>query len=136
MILTDTGPLVAIFNPGERVNHSRCTALLPNLLAPLVTTLPCLTEAMYLLNEVRGWYGQSQLWQLFLDGTLVLFDIDELQMERMQSLMKKYADVPMDFADASLVVAAGDLGTRKIFTLDSDFSVYRHNGRKSFEIIP
>jgi predicted nucleic acid-binding protein len=50
--------------------------------------------------------------------------------------MEKYKDRPMDLADASLVVASEILGTNKIFTLDSDFSVYRINGRKHFEIIP
>jgi predicted nucleic acid-binding protein len=50
--------------------------------------------------------------------------------------MEKYKDIPMDFADASLVAAAERLGTNKIFTLDSDFYIYRINGRKHFEIIP
>lgn len=50
--------------------------------------------------------------------------------------MDKFSDLPMDFADASLVLAAEILGTSKVFTLDSDFTIYRINGRKAFEIIP
>ena len=60
--------------------------------------------------------------------------VDEFM--RMSALMEKYKDIPMDFADASLVAAAERLGTNRIFTLDSDFYIYRINGRKHFEIIP
>lgn len=50
--------------------------------------------------------------------------------------MEKYKDTPMDLADASLVVAAETLGLRRIFTLDSDFYVFRINDRDAFEVIP
>jgi predicted nucleic acid-binding protein len=50
--------------------------------------------------------------------------------------MTKYSDLPMDFADASLVAVAERMGLSRVFTLDrSDFSVYRRNGRSPFEII-
>lgn len=64
------------------------------------------------------------------------FHLNVDEFIRMSALMEKYKDTPMDLADASLVVAAEILGTNKIFTLDSDFNVYRINGRKHFEIIP
>lgn len=54
----------------------------------------------------------------------------------MKFLMEKYQDTPMDFADASLVSAAEILNTNKIFTLDTDFYVYRINETESFEVIP
>jgi uncharacterized protein len=54
----------------------------------------------------------------------------------MSVLMEKYQDTSMDFADASLVAAAESLKIKKIFTLDSDFYVYRINETESFEIIP
>jgi uncharacterized protein len=63
------------------------------------------------------------------------FQVDSNEFIRMKQLMEKYKDMPMDFADASLVVAAENLGTNKVFTLNSDFAVYRIAGRKSFEII-
>ena len=54
----------------------------------------------------------------------------------MAELMEKYRDTPMDLADATLVAAAETLNITRIFTLDSDFQVYRINGRTPFEIIP
>ena len=50
--------------------------------------------------------------------------------------MAKYADLPMDLADATLVALAEERGQRRIFTLDSDFRVYRINGRGRFETLP
>ena len=50
--------------------------------------------------------------------------------------MEKYADRPMDFADATLVVLAEDLDTDLVFTVDNDFNVYRIRGRKRFRVAP
>ncbi len=50
--------------------------------------------------------------------------------------MEQYLDVPMDLADASLVVAAEALNQQQIFTLDTDFYIYRFQGKLSFEIVP
>ena len=58
------------------------------------------------------------------------------ETDRMYSLMEKYQDMPMDLADASLVATAETLQLRRVFTLDSDFRVYRVNEREPFEIVP
>jgi hypothetical protein len=50
--------------------------------------------------------------------------------------MDKYADTPMDLADATLVALAEETGQRKIFSLDSDFHVYRIRGRQRFVVVP
>jgi len=91
---------------------------------------------MYLLGKTWGWYGQFRLWYMIQNEIVDVFNVERDHLLRMSELMKKYRDVPMDFADASLVAAAEALGTNKIFTLDSDFNIYRMNGRKHFEIIP
>jgi len=57
-------------------------------------------------------------------------------MGRMQALMEKYKDVPMDLADASLVVLAETSGVRQVFTLDTDFYIYRIASKESFDVIP
>ena len=54
----------------------------------------------------------------------------------MQSLMEKYKDVPMDLADASLVALAEETGLRQVFTLDTDFFIYRISNKNSFDVIP
>lgn len=91
---------------------------------------------MYLLHQFAGWNGQKALWDMILKTPIPAFHLDIDEFIRMNVLMEKYKDTPMDLADASLVAAAETFGTNKIFTLDSDFYVYRINGRKHFEIIP
>jgi hypothetical protein len=51
--------------------------------------------------------------------------------------MKKYADLPMDFADATLVLLADELGTGDILTLDQrGFRTYRFRGSRRFNLVP
>jgi uncharacterized protein len=57
-------------------------------------------------------------------------------MVRMRDLMEKYADLPMDFADASLVAVSERLKIGKVFTLDRHFRVYKPRHTSSFEIAP
>ena len=103
MILIDTGPLVALIDAGQGEVHTRCVEAHRKLTGPLLTTWPCLTEAMYFLSELRGWAGQRILWQFLERKALYLHCADELEWQRMRALMEKYRDVPMDLADASLV---------------------------------
>lgn len=79
---------------------------------------------------------QNLVWQYIINGTLRVHSLSEAEITRMQALMEKYKDTPMDFADASLVAAAETLGLRRMFTLDSDFYVYRLADGKAFEVVP
>jgi len=91
---------------------------------------------MYLLGRAGGWPGQQALWRLVLREDLVLAEASPASNRRAAHLMARYADRPMDLADATLVVLAEERGLSRIFTLDSDFRIYRINGRKRFELIP
>lgn len=135
MTLTDTGPLVGIIDADDD-HHAACTAELPRLASPMVTPWPCFTEAMYLLGESLGHSGQEDLWELVDKGLLVIHESSLAERIRMRELMVKYKDTPMDLADSSLVAAAEVLGVRRIFTVDSDFVVYRLPGKQAFEIVP
>ena len=121
MILVDTGPLVALFDLRD-AQHSRCRAVLRTLQEPLYTTVAVLTEAMlspgsYVADRLREFIGQ---------GGLAVWFMNEAGLQRAFELMEQYADHPMDLADASLIVAAEVLPTRKIFTIDrQDFATYR-----------
>ena len=64
------------------------------------------------------------------------YHLSETEISRMQELMEKYHNVPMDLADVSLVVIAETTGLRQIFTLDDDFYIYRIRERDSFEVVP
>ena len=136
MIIVDAGPLVALIDKGQTDAHEKCSAVLRQLSGPLLTSWPCLAEAMYLLGKLRGWEGQKALWN-YLEVKAVLIHYQyEPESARMRVLMEKYANVPMDLADASLVVIAETAGLRQVFTLDDDFYIYRINNRDSFEVIP
>lgn len=137
MILIDTGPLVALIDKADKDKNEKCTSIFRSLRQPLVTTWPCLTEALYFLGDRRGWKGQGSLWVLFTRGSIRLHTPNSDEWKRVRELMEQYQDTPMDFADASLVSLAEVTGANKIFTLDKkDFGIYRINGRDPFEIIP
>jgi predicted nucleic acid-binding protein len=135
VILTDTGPIVAILDADD-AHHRACTSLLPMLQGPLLTTTPCFVEAMYLVYRAAGYPGQEMLWDLRRRNVLAVRSLTDIELDRTAVLMEQYRDSPMDFADASLVVAAEALGTTRLFTLDSHFYGYRINGKAPFDVIP
>lgn len=128
MTLCDTGPLVALVDRDDP-HHARCVAALQTLPAqPLLTTWPCLTEAMYLLWRAGGLPAQDELWGYLADRLVVLHIPATTEWERIRTLMQQYHDAPMDLADASLVTAAERCQLRRIFTLDRHFYAYRIDG--------
>lgn len=135
MTLTDAGPLVAVIDADE-ADHDACVAALDEIELPLVTTWPAFTEAMYLLGGAGGIHGQRALWRLVETGRLRIAELSEEAVRRSARLMDKYADTPMDLADATLVAYAEEHGHRRIFTIDSDFAIYRIHGRQRFELLP
>ena len=135
MTLTDAGPLIAILDADE-ADHEACLAAVDELQLPLVTTWPVLTEAMYLIGSAGGIRGQQGLWLLLRSGRLTIGDLSPDSIRRSAQLMEKYADTAMDLADATLVAFAEEHGHRRIFTLDSDFTVYRIHGRQRFDVVP
>jgi uncharacterized protein len=73
---------------------------------------------------------------LIAKGAIHVHHSNDDELNRMTELMARYEDTPMDFADASLVVLAERTGIKTVFTFDSDFAVYRINGKDPFELIP
>ncbi|TAM70710.1 MAG: PIN domain-containing protein [Microbacteriaceae bacterium] len=135
MTLTDAGPLVGLIDADE-ADHEICRLVLAQLRLPLLTTWPVFTEAMYLLSRAGGQMGQEALWKLTLSGRVEIAELSRAALERSSRLMAKYADLPMDLADATLVALAEERNERLVFTLDSDFEIYRLHGRQRFEIVP
>jgi uncharacterized protein len=133
--LIDTGPLVALVDRHQST-HARCVKAHESLPAPLVTTWPCLTEAMYFLEGLGGWQAQKILWQFIERQGVELHTASSAEITRIQALMGKYSNVPMGLADASLVAAAESKKIRRVFTLDSDFSIYRALDKEPFEVVP
>ena len=135
MILTDTGPLVALIDEHDAYHQASISAFshLP-LAEPLLTTMACLTESMYFLGKSGHTY-QTALWRMRELGKLTVHSHQPQEIDRMASLMAQYRNIPMDLADASLIAAAESLDLRHVFTFDSDFYVYRLNDGSALEII-
>jgi predicted nucleic acid-binding protein len=133
MILVDTGPLVALFDPGDG-QHDRCVKALKRIREPVSTTVPVLTEAFHILRPES--LGSDRLREFVEKGGLQIWFFDRRSLTLAFELMERYADHPMDLADASLVVAAESLGTRKVFTVDrNDFETYRvRRGHRSYPV--
>ena len=123
MILVDTGPLVALFDPKDE-QHNRCRRTLRGIRESILTTTPVLTEAFHMLGPSS--IGSDRLREFVADGGMAVWFLDRAWLTRAFELMEQYADHPMDLADASLVAAAEALGTRRVFTVDrTDFETYR-----------
>ncbi len=136
MTLTDTGPLVGLINRNDP-NHPKCMAAAKRLPeAPLLTTWPCFTEAMYLVFRAGGYKGQEAMWELLTAGRLTICELNNVDVSRMAELMRKYRDRPMDLADASLVAVAERLHIRTLFSLDSDFHIYRLADGSVLQMVP
>jgi uncharacterized protein len=133
MILVDTGPLVALFDPKDE-HHSRCRAILKEIREPILTTIPVLTEAFHVLGPAS--IGSDRLREFVEDSGLSAWFLDRAWLTRAFELMEVYADHPMDLADASLVAAAEALATRRVFTLDrKDFATYRvRRGHRHYSV--
>jgi len=134
VVLVDTGPLVALFDPSDQ-DHASCTAELRRLgRSRLLTTLAVLTEASFLLAFSPQ--AQRAVLHFVASGAIELVELDTPILTRVIALMEQYEDLPMDLADATLVALAELQRTRWVFTLDRrDFSVYRL-GRRTFRLLP
>jgi uncharacterized protein len=123
MILVDTGPLIALFDPKDD-QHNRCRGILKGIRESILTTTPVLTEAFHMLGPSS--IGSDRLREFVEDGGMAVWFLDRAWLTRAFELMELYADHPMDLADASLVAAAEALRTRRVFTIDrKDFETYR-----------
>jgi len=131
MILADSGFWVALVNPRDSF-HGRARAAIEALREPFATTWPVLTETMYMLMPL-GARGRARFRDYFFAGGLELLDFTREEAQRMLELMDRYAELPMDLADASLVVAAERLGSGRILSTDlRDFDTYRWKNRHPF----
>ena len=101
---------------------------------PLLTVWPALTEAMHLLADTPR--GQEALFEMIEDDALGLASLDEGDLARMKALMRKYRDLPMDFADAALVRVAERERLTHILSFDRHFRVYALPGRARFVVLP
>ncbi len=133
-LLLDTGALVSLLDRSQR-HHELCARVFAQWERPIVSTEAVLTEATHLLGGMRG--GRQACVDFFLAGGALLVPATKTSLRRARDLLKQYADLPMDYADATLVVLAEELGTNLVFTTDRrDFAVYRIDGKRRFDVLP
>jgi predicted nucleic acid-binding protein len=134
VILVDTGPLVALVYRND-AHHRRCVEATRTFHDSLGTVWPVVTEAMHLLDF--SFESREGVWQLLESEEIDVLDLGVADIGRMRSLMRKYRDLPMDFADAALVRVGEREGVGTVFTLDRrDFSVYRPAHTARFTLVP
>ncbi len=133
LIIADAGYWVALGNPRD-THHHRALEVFGALNEVPITTWPVITEACYLLRRRVGQGAERAFLHSLENGASRLFPLEIEHMGRMQQLMHQYRDLPMDLADASLVILAEALGHGRILSTDQrDFGAYRWKNHSPFQ---
>jgi len=131
-VLVDTGPLVAYLDRAQR-HHTWAVAKFEGFTDPLWVCEAVVTEACFLLAHLPP--AQAAVGELLRRGVLTCVFSLQPNHERVFDLMRRYRNVPMSLADACLVCMAEENRGSRVFTLDSDFSIYRLHGRTAAPLI-
>jgi predicted nucleic acid-binding protein len=133
VILADTGFWLALANTADR-HHVRAKEALAAHRRPLMTTWPVMTETCHMLGARLGAVAQRAFVRSAGIGAFDVFALGRQHLPRIEALVEKYQSLPMDLADASLVIVAEELGSGDILSTDTrDFGVYRWKSRKPFK---
>ena len=127
--LIDSGPLIALFDRNDKY-HLASIKFIKDNNSELVTTLASVTETLHLLDFNRN--AQIVILGWVNAGAVTLEPISSNDLQRIKELTIKYSDLPMDFADACLVLLGEKLNISTVATIDRDFDVYRLKGKKPF----
>ena len=132
--LIDSGALLALVNRREP-RHEACAEAYHSMTLPLVTTSAVLAETFYFALKHGGL--RQPTWDFIRLGSISISPISDADLPALDTLMARYADRPMDFADATLVHVAERENLRTILTIDhADFETYRIGRNAKFRILP
>ncbi|MBZ5614201.1 MAG: PIN domain-containing protein [Acidobacteriia bacterium] len=132
--LIDTGAILALLDRSDRW-HTVCVDAFRQLRLPLLTSEAVLTEVFHLVGDSR--HEMEAAWKFVRSGALTLGIIEPAELTHLHSLMSRYWDRPMDFADATLVYLARRESLSVILTVDqTDFATYRIEGKRQFRVLP
>ena len=131
-VLLDTGPLVAFLNRRDEY-HEWAMAQWGQIAPPMLTCEAVLSEACFLLSRMHG--GSEPVMDLLQRKIVIPSFRLEDQIRPVQKLLQKYRSVPMSLADACLIRMSELYPENRVLTLDSDFSLYRRNGRQVIPVI-
>ncbi len=123
--VVDSGPLLALFDADD-AHHVRVRQTLQrNSGLKLITTWPVLTETSALLASRVSKDTEVEFLDWVAAGGVKVEALDNADLEAMIGLLRKYRDLPFDFADTSVAALAASLGIDCILSIDRDFDVYR-----------
>jgi len=132
--LIDTGAILALLDERDRW-HDSCVDAFRQLRLPLLTSEAVLTELFHLVGDKRN--EMEAAWKFVRSGALVLGAIEDAELPHLRTLMLRYWDRPMDFADATLVYLAKRESLSAILTVDhADFQTYRIDRKRGFRVVP
>jgi predicted nucleic acid-binding protein len=132
--LVDTGAILALLDRTDHW-HQVCVEAFQQLRLPLVTSEAVLTELFHLVGDNRK--EMEGAWKFVRSGALEMAAIEDAELPQVHTLMSRYRDRPMDFADATLVHLARREALSTIFTVDyAAFETYRIDGRRRFRVVP
>ena len=121
-VLVDSGPLIALFDKDDKF-HTKVLNYLKDNDVKLLTSLAVITEVSHILDFNLKVQIDFLKWVEL--GGVVLYDIKREDLKDIVKLMQKYTNVPMDFADATLIYISFQKNIRQILSIDSDFDIYR-----------
>ena len=131
-VLIDTGPLIALFDRDDKY-HTSILEFIKNTNYRFISTPAVLTETMYMLDFNVA--VQLSFLEWIMKEGVIIHEIKQSNIKRVIDLTRKYSDRPMDFADATLVIAAEERGIQQIISIDSDFDIYRLYNKMKIENI-
>ncbi|MBI3376677.1 MAG: PIN domain-containing protein [Betaproteobacteria bacterium] len=132
-VVVDSGPLLALFDRDD-AHHARVRqALERNQGLRLLTTWPVLTETSALLASRVGKDTEIEFLDWVAAGGMTVVPLDNADLDAMIGLLRKYRDLPFDFADTSVAALAASLGVNRVLSVDRDFEVYRAAGGRPLQ---
>lgn len=134
MVLADTGFWVALLWRKDPW-HARARKAYERFNDDgLISTWPVVTETCYLLGRYLGEEAKAAFLERVADQSILVHSFGSNDALRMAVLVRRYDNLPMDLADASLVMLAEHLGHGRILSTDMrDFGTYRWKNHAPFE---
>jgi uncharacterized protein len=133
MVIVDSGFWIALINRRDNY-HVQARTIMDTVDEPLITTWSVITETCHMLLKRSGTHAQLSFMLSLEIGAFKVFDLQTQHTKRIRELMTQYSSLPMDLADASLILLAEHLGHGRILSVDfRDFNTYRWKNRYPFE---
>lgn len=132
-LIIDSGFFIALLNKKDQY-HQKASKFIETVSdRKWITTWSVVTEVSYMLTKEKAFTAIQRLLNLFETEGVSLFSVEIRHIYRLKELMEKYKDLPIDLADASLILLAEDLGHGEIVSTDiRDFETYRWKNHKPF----